>query len=65
MSMHPQIMTALASEHVKDMRAQAAAARRVREARRARRGPRTTRQPMLVPAGSIAPACRAVAAPAR
>jgi hypothetical protein len=36
--MHPQIMAMVAAEHVKDMRAQATAARRVRQARRARRG---------------------------
>ena len=36
--MHPHLAQQLAAQHVKDMRAQAAAARRVREARRARRG---------------------------
>ena len=38
MNLHPHIATALAQAHVKDLRDQAAAARRVREARRARRG---------------------------
>lgn len=37
--MHPQLIALVAAEHVKDMRAQTTAARRVREARRARRGP--------------------------
>ena len=36
--MHPQIAQQLAAQHVKDMRAQATAARRARQARRARRG---------------------------
>lgn len=36
--MHPQLMAMVAAEHVKDMRARATVARRVREARRARRG---------------------------
>lgn len=36
--MHPQLMALVAAEHVKDMRAQATVARRVRLARRARRG---------------------------
>jgi len=35
--MHPHLAQQLAVQHVKDMRAEAAAARRVRQARRARR----------------------------
>jgi hypothetical protein len=38
MAMHPYFVSQLAAEHVNDMKAQATAARRVREARRARRG---------------------------
>ncbi len=36
--MHPILAQQLAAQHVNDMRAEAAAARRVRQARRARRG---------------------------
>ena len=68
MNMHPQIMTALASEHVRDMRAQAAAARRVREARRARRGPggglAAAGQPVLAAVSSAASMGRTVSLPA-
>ncbi|MDA8323011.1 MAG: hypothetical protein M0030_24835 [Actinomycetota bacterium] len=38
-TMHPDVVAMLANEHVRDIRNQAAAARRVRRARRARRGP--------------------------
>ncbi|MHB1593078.1 MAG: hypothetical protein ACYCU3_02725 [Streptosporangiaceae bacterium] len=37
--MHPDVVVMLANEHVRDIRIQAAAARRARQARRARRGP--------------------------
>ena len=37
--MYPHIAQSLAAEHVRDLREQAAAARRAGEARRARRGP--------------------------
>ena len=36
--MHPHLAQQLAVQHVRDMRAEAVAARRAREARRARRG---------------------------
>ena len=38
-AVHPYLVSQLASEHVRDMRKQAAAARRATLARRARRGP--------------------------
>ena len=49
--MYPLMVQQLAAEHVKDMRAEAAAARRARQARRARRGPvvATTPVPLLQP----------------
>jgi len=36
--MHPEFVAQLAAQHVRDMNAQAIAARRARQARRARRG---------------------------
>lgn len=49
--MHPLLAQQLAAQHVKDMRAEAAAARRARQARRARRGHivATTPAPALRP----------------
>ncbi|HWF80276.1 MAG TPA: hypothetical protein VN695_06790 [Streptosporangiaceae bacterium] len=49
--MHPHLAQQLAVQHVKDMRAEAAAARRARQARRARRGHvvATTPAPALRP----------------
>ena len=49
--MHPHLVQQLAVQHVKDMQAEAAAARRARQARRARRGPIvvTTSAPELQP----------------
>ena len=49
--MHPHLAQQLAAQHVKDMRAEAAAARRARQARRARRGldAPTTPAPTLLP----------------
>ena len=41
--MYPYIMQSLAAERARDMRKQAAAARRVRMARRDRRGPARSR----------------------
>jgi hypothetical protein len=47
--MYPYTTQYLAAERAKDLREQAAAARRAREARRARRGP----EPVLVSRGHV------------
>jgi len=49
--MHPIMVQQAAAEHVNDMLAEAAAARRARQARRARRGPvvATTPVPLVQP----------------
>jgi len=53
--MHPYFVSQLAAEHVNDMRAQATAARRVRQARRARRGPSA-----FIAAGTVSQSCRPI-----